>query len=294
MRAQYFNADYLGDRTPWFGPLLADYRPVFSCGMYGLDKGEHDVTAWVWDAQGNLLAEKIVRSCRADDLVTFDAEQTFPGVIGQAGTVGIMCRARDGRPKKGGEAWVVRYVAPNGKLAGVVYSGNPLDLNFSERTGRRHSYRMCSQELLVDADWKTLSWHGNVSANADYAKPIKVRLFVLDQNGNKLDGPDQTIPPFGSVMVDLEAVFGARIRQHLADTGGRGSYMMHSVDGGAVGYHFLQNRRTGELASDHTRPVAFYLNHAYGWTADGEPASPIRYLRSAARYAKFRLSGLRP
>jgi hypothetical protein len=290
MQPKFFNVEYLGDQTPWFGPLLADYHCIFSSAMVGLPKNrEFDLTAWAWDDAGSLIDEHVVRTCRTGDLVTIDASQVFPAMMGRAGMIGIMCHARQGRTEKATETWAARYITTRDKLGGTVYAGNPLNLNYSERTGRRSFYRMCSQELLISPQWKTLSWHGNVSGNPDYGKPITARLFVFNQKGQRLEGPQQTIAPFGSVLIDLEEEMGDDLRRHLAETSGRGSYMMHSTDGGAVGYHFLQHRSSQELASDHTRPILHYLNRAYGWSPETQARGPVNFLRSAARVVKFRM-----
>lgn len=291
MQAELFNSDYLGEQTPWFGPLLPGYRSFFSSTTAVLKRGqEQDVTAWVWDQQGHLLGERVICSNRAGDLTTIDAAAVFPEFSGKAGTIGIFCHARNGVTPTAPQTWAGRYVTPGGKLAGAVFSGNPMNLNAPARLGRPSAYRMCSQELLVDATWRTLSWHGNVSGNPNYSSPIKASLFVLNQDGHRLDGPEQEIAPFGSILIDLEKIFGPALNDHLKATGGRGSYMMHSKQGGAVGYHFLQNRVTQELASDHTRPVVYYLNRAYGWSSKAYARSPFDFVRAAAHYLKFRLS----
>jgi hypothetical protein len=290
MKFEYWNPAHLGNLSPWFGPLLPGYAPVLSSGMPLVAPGiDHEVTAWVWDSEGCPVAEAIVGKAVRDQLFTFELEKFVSEVRSLSGTLGIATRPLSPTSKASAETWVLRYIDHSGKMAGIVFSGAPKNMNFESRSGRSNSYRMCSQELLINRDWKTLSWHGNVSSDPNYDKQIHARLFILDENGNQLEGPEQVINPFGSVLVDIEEVFGDRAKEHLASNGGRGNYMMHAKDGGAVGYHFLQNRRTGEIASDHTRPVPFYLSSSYGWTAEGEPASAMRLIKSAARVAKFRL-----
>lgn len=294
MHPQFLTNEYFGEQAPWFGPLLKGYRTIVSSATTEVPAGEYDVTAWIWNDGGQLVAEKVLRTCRAGELLTIDVTEEFPELSGQSGVIGILLHSRTGVSPKFTEAWTTRFVPPNGKMTSAVITTNPPNLNFTARTGRPYFYRMCSQELALSDDWKPMSWHANVSADASYAKPISVEIEVYNHDGETLHGPRMTIPPFGALLVDLEEIFGERLREHLGKTGGRGGYMLYSTDGGAVGYHFLQHRTNYGLAIDHTRPILRYLDMGYGASSALTNASPTRFIKESLRYLKFRVAPRRP
>lgn len=289
MKSKYFNSEYLGEQTPWFGPVIEGYRSIVSSATMDLKKEfTYDLTAWVWDNAGNLLDERVLGSCKARDLLTIDVQAEFPVIAGRSGVVGVLCHAIGAVTPRVHENWVTRFISASGKVTTSITSGNPGNLNFPARSGRPYAYRMCSQELVSDADWKTLSWHANVSADPGYDKTIHPILVAINEQGERLESAPIAIPAFGAVLVDIEEIFGDRLRPHLKNNRGRGSYMMHAADGGAMGYHFLQRRTTGELAGDHTRPILMYLNAGYGSAKDSTPATALNFLKSSVRYFRFR------
>lgn len=289
MQSRFFNSEYLGDQTPWFGPLLKGYRTIVSSATMALTKGySYDVTVWIRDDVGNLLDERVLRTCKAGDMVTIDVQAEFPAAKNLSGIISVLCHAQGMRTPKAIENWVTRVISPSGKLTTAITSGNPGNLNFTARSGRPYAYRMCSQELLVDPHWKTLSWHANVSGDPTYNKTIHPSLIAINEQGEQLHSDPLAIPPFGAALIDIEAVFGERLKRHLGGNKGRGSYMMQASDGGAMGYHFLQNRKTGELAGDHTRPVLLHISAGYGATKDSGGRSIGAFLRSSAQYMRFR------
>jgi hypothetical protein len=290
MQGQHLNNHYFGAEAPWFGPLLKGFRTIVSSPTLEIPSGEYDVTAWVWNNAGQLLYEKVLRTCHARDLITIDVSEHFPGVEEHGGIIGVLLHAKDGISPRLTNDWITRLITPAGRVTAMITTSNPNNINFPERTNRKSFYRMSSQELDITADWKPMSWHANVSANADYRRPIKVELEVHNRKGEKLKGPDFVIPPFGALVVDLEEIFGSALRQHLEKAGGRGGYTVHSTDGGAIGYHFLQRRTALELAMDHTRPTLMYLNNSYGSSSYLTNRAPIAFLLSALRYIKFRLA----
>lgn len=289
VQGRYLNNHYFGAEAPWFGPLLKGYRTILSSPTLTIPSGEYDVTAWVWSNTGQLLFEKVLRSCHANDLVTIDVNEHFPGVEAHDGVIGVLLHAKVGVSPRLTIDWITRLITPASNVTASITTSNPNNINFPERTNRRSIYRMCSQELDSTADWKPMSWHANVSANADYCTSIRVKLEVYNRGGEKLEGPELVIPPFGALVLDLEEIFGGTLLQHLARTGGRGWYSVFSADGGAIGYHFLQRRDTLELAMDHTRPTLLYLNNSYGASSYLTHRAPTAFLLSALRYMKFRL-----
>src|SRR5688572_3653200 len=119
---------------------------------------------------------------------------------------------------------------------------------------------MCSQQMYSDAEWRPLSWHGNVSADPGYDTVLDCTVTLFNERGERLTASSVKIAPFGALLVDIEALFEGELPAHLASGGGRGSLTVTAENGGAIGYHFLQRRSTLELAGDHTRPVWKYLN----------------------------------
>lgn len=288
MYPRFLTNEYFGEEAPWFGPLLKGYRTIVSSATTDVPDGEYDITAWIWDNAGHLLAEKVLYTCRGKELLTIDILDEFPEVEGKDGVIGILLHSKACVSPKFIEAWATRFVPPSGRMTSTVITTNPANLNFPSRTGRTYSYRMCSQELSLSDQWKPMSWHANVSADASYGSSISVGLDVYNENGDKLPGPRMTIPPFGALLVDLEEIFGNQLLQHLAKTQGRGSYMLYSNDGGAIGYHYLQNRFNLELAIDHTRPILRYLDMGYGASSALTDISPTRFVKESLRYVKFR------
>jgi hypothetical protein len=147
---------------------------------------------------------------------------------------------------------------------------------------------MISPQLMAEGNWRSVSWHANVSANAHYDKPLRLEASVHNAQGLPLAAPPITVPPFGFCLLDLHAMLGEALDRHLESSGGRGAVTVYSPDGGAVGYHMLLNRAGHDIALDHTRPTLHYLDMGYGNTSYLSGASLRNFLKAAVGALRFR------
>jgi hypothetical protein len=285
-----FNSETLGEQTPWFGPLIEGYRSVLNTELHFLPPGEFELIVWLWENSGVFVGERVIGVFKAENTVTVDLGELFPDVTWRGGMIGATFRALNGVTPHFGIPFYTRFYRRDGHLAAIINSSNAKNLNHFARTGRKNTYRMCSQQTYVNDEWRPLSWHANVSSDPNYDVALKASVMVFNERGEKLSAPPIVIPPFGALLADIEAIFEGRLQEHLSRTGGRGSLAVTANDGGAIGYHFLQRRKTMELAGDHTRPVWKYLNMGYGASKATTDRSLGNYVRSAKSFLKFRLS----
>lgn len=284
-----FNPDYLGEQTPWFGPIIEGYNTVLNTEMHFLPPGGHELTMWAWDNAGRIMGEKVIGTFTAEDTVTLDIGAIFQEMRGRGGVIGLTFHGGTRSAAYYGMSFYSRFYRADGHLAAVVNSSNAKDLNHVARSRRKYTYRMCSQQMFSDAEWRPLSWHANVSADPLYTTEIDCTVTLYNERGERLTAPNLKIAPFGALLVDIEALFEGDLLRHLASGGGRGSLTVTAENGGAIGYHFLQRRASLELAGDHTRPVWKYLNMGYGARSSTVSAGPIDYLKSLKPFAKFHL-----
>jgi hypothetical protein len=184
--------------------------------------------------------------------------------------------------------WVSRFYQQAGALVSIVSTSSPSNINFPERTGRNLVYRMISPQVMAAGNWRSVSWHANVSANAHYTTPLRLEATVFNAQGAPLAAAPIAIPPFGFCALDLHSVLGDALERHLESSGGRGAVTVFSPDGGAVGYHMLLNRVDNDIALDHTRPTLHYLDMGYGnsWYLSGN--SKRNFLKASLDAIKFR------
>ena len=290
MNESFFNEEFFAEETPWFGPFLGSYRSVLSNPGYILDMdSDYRICGWVFDECGKMRAERDFGFMRGERSVTLDLAEAFSDLTDVRGCVAILIRPEKGKQKPPmSQSWT-QYLFSDTTLVGILNSSNPVNINHSARTGRRGQYRMVSPELVLCDDWRTLSSHSNVSADPSYDRTVEFEIVAYNAAGEPLHSHPCVVPPFGTAWIDLVEMFGESLYAHLKPSG-RGSYTVTCRDGAAVGYHFLYNPGTGSLASDHTRPVPYYLNMAYGAPIDYMPLS--KRLRAIASVLKFRLTSL--
>jgi hypothetical protein len=280
--------DIFGAQCPWYGPLFAEFRCVMNTGMIGFKPGEYELIGYLWQANGTLIAERPIATCHPFRAVDVDVAHVFPESVGIDALLGLLLRNNQDPQIATPVTWISRFYQPDGPLASVVSTSAPTQINFPERTGRKLTYRMISPQLMAEGNWRSVSWHANVSANAHYDKPLRLEASVHNAQGLPLAAPPITVPPFGFCLLDLHAMLGEALDRHLESSGGRGAVTVYSPDGGAVGYHMLLNRAGHDIALDHTRPTLHYLDMGYGNTSYLSGASLRNFLKAAVGALRFR------
>ncbi len=283
----YLDTGYFGEALPWFGPVLKGYRAHYNSSLMGYPQGNYELAGFLWDEQGHLLSQHVLGCFTSGDTAEIISDIAFPESRDVGGMIGLLLRPLQKYDKPREPAWMTRILSSAGCLTTVIGTNSPGRSNHPERSGRKSSYRMISPELVLNDTWQSLSWHGNASANPLYSNPITLYPSVFAPDGRKLEAAPVRVPAFGSILLDLSSSLGPALRDFLGGSE-RGSYMVVSRDGGAVGYHLLRHRETGALAMDHSRPTLRYLDIGYGSSDSFTEINTKNAIISSLRYIKWR------
>ena len=290
-----FSAEVLGTTIPFFGPLPAEkwQRVLLSTACLHLEPDiEYDALFWIFDAEGHIRYEARVPGCFRMQPFSADLSALMPGSSAIRGMVGAaLCPQKVVKPPKESEAWTVRFLAEGGLQETVVSEGPPR-LNRPDPSGRHSRFRLISGALLSDATWRSLVAVSNASVNPDYQNEIEIVVTVRNGQGRALEPVTRTIPPFGTLWLDLQETFGPPLQELLESSGGRGSYVITSDGGGAIGYHFLYRPDTGEMAGDHTRAMLPYLTSGYGTSRYSVDKSKLFFFEAFAQNVIARITRL--
>lgn len=264
-RHHRFTSEYLDGQTPWFGPYLSDrYRMRVSTSGLGLAPGvDYRATLWLFDEGGAIVSEAEVGECAYGRGITVDITEAVSVGMAERGMLALLLRPIGLAPAEPiTEAWTLRLIDDTG-LAETVTSEAPPRINAAGPTGKRSTFRLVSTQLVDTDGWRSVITVSNPSSDPLYRKSITLRTLVFNARGDSLSASPLSVPAFGTAFLDLVDVFGDELAALLARTGGRGSCRVASDDGAAIGYHFLCGP-SGQIAADHTRPMARYLRSGYG------------------------------
>ena len=268
-RSQNFSLDYFSGQPLWYGPYLDDgpNHLMASSETVGLPRDQDYVMAgWVFDGAGMLAAEvELVARWPGDRPFAFNLREAFADCGVRRGTLALLRRPadRNATVRHAPQTWTMRIL--NGTaVTEVMATGSVPGLNFPESTGRRPTFHLCSSALTVGGNWRSIATIHNASANPAYDTTVRLKVSAFNEKGDRLTVEGLSVPPFGSLWLDVPEVFGTDLEQLLAASGGRGAYTVESQEGGCIAYHFMHDPQTGRWAGDHTRPTAYYLDRGYG------------------------------
>lgn len=128
----------------------------------------------------------------------------------------------------------------------------------------KKSYYMFCPAVEVNEKIKTLQVTINYSTDPDYADTATFAPRLHGLNGQTIEGPEVSIPPFGTAVLDPEQWFGEPGRALLAANGGRCSMTAVHLGHTLVSLFFHADRLTNDLQSGtHTQPpvICLFFSH---------------------------------
>jgi hypothetical protein len=104
--------------------------------------------------------------------------------------------------------------------------------------------------ILVNDRFKTSVFLVNPSGERGYSRSTKTNLTIFNPEGNVIGEKLISLPPNGSVTLDLEEHFPG-VRERLSPWGGSGIFKVRDTTSRVTGFHYVQDRHGNYLAADH-------------------------------------------
>jgi SAM-dependent methyltransferase len=128
----------------------------------------------------------------------------------------------------------------------------------------KKTYNMFCPAVFSSKGRKTIVTLFNHSTEPGYCDTVAIEPVLANLKGEKMRGRKIETGPWGSMIIDVDDVFGEEGRKLLAKTGGRGSVTAFNRGNTFITTYFHVDKNTNEIVSGtHTIPASIIV-YAYG------------------------------
>jgi hypothetical protein len=128
------------------------------------------------------------------------------------------------------------------------------NVNLKSFKGKKSFYMYCPMTVF-DAKRETLVTLFNHSTDATYQDSVDLRMTLFGGDGEKLEGPDAVVPPFGALLLEVGRHFGKTGEEFFARYGGNASLAMSHIGHTLPAFFFHLSRSTSDVISgQHSQP----------------------------------------